>query len=624
MNSAQQSSPALPSASRIHYAGLDGLRAIAVAAVLVYHLFPGVLPGGFVGVDVFFVISGFLITSLLIREKSTSGSVSLRGFWVRRARRILPALAIVVTVSTTAALVIGGDVLVRMGRQILGAATFSYNWVAVASGGSYFDALSPEMFRTLWSLAVEEQFYIVWPLLLLALMLVRSRWLRATILTTAAAASAVWMASLFTPGGDATRVYYGTDTHAFGLLLGAALAVLLDGRLGAGLPRRAGRLSRVVFDSAGTLALVGIAVAIVVLGDAADATYRGGLVVVSALTVVVIAAAVRPDSLLGLRLDAPVLRYVGRRSYGIYLWHWPVFTLALALGGTTATQAPPLAASFAAIVLTLAASELSFRFVENPVRRRGFGGSLRALRRAVSARSPRAFVAGAAGVALVTLVVSTATAVAVAPQTSSVEALIAHAKSVAHTSKAQPRPASDTAAQITGENITAVGDSVMLAASPALQQAFPGIDVDAKVSRSMYAAPGILTQLNDENRLRSTVVLGLGTNGPIEQSTLNEVYSIIGPERHLILVSAYAPRDWIDGVNVELGDFASRHRTTVLADWCDAIEPRADELLAGDGIHPGNAGGDVYARAITASIQSLADLPPAATEQHGLNLPVAR
>ncbi|SEB39591.1 Peptidoglycan/LPS O-acetylase OafA/YrhL, contains acyltransferase and SGNH-hydrolase domains [Paramicrobacterium humi] len=611
-------------AGRIHYAGLDGLRAIAVAAVLVYHLFPRALPGGFIGVDVFFVISGFLITSLLLREKASTGRVDLRSFWGRRARRILPALVIVVTASTTAALLVGGDVLVRIGRQILGAATFSYNWVAVAGGGSYFDQLSPEMFRTLWSLAVEEQFYIVWPLLLLALLFVRSRWARAAVLVVAAAGSAIWMATLFMPGGDATRVYYGTDTHAFGLLIGAALAVLLEGRLGAGLPRAAGRATRIAIDAAGTAALVGIGVAMVVLGDAADATYRGGLAVASVLTVVVIAAAIRPDSRLGARLDAGALRWMGRRSYGIYLWHWPIFTLLLAGAGGATSQAPPLAASVLAVLITLVVAELSFRFAENPVRRRGFAGCVRAFGRAVRTRTPRTIVAASTALVLVALAGSTLTAIAVAPQKSTVEALIAHARQAAHTRSVAPSAQPSTRPTVTGDNITAVGDSVMLAAAPALQEAFPGIDVDAKVSRSMYAAPGILRRLDDEGRLRGTVVLGLGTNGPISKSTLADVARVLGPQRQLVLVSAFAPRDWIAGVNAELGDFASRHRTTVLADWCGDIEPRSRELLAGDGIHPGEKGGEVYAKSIAAALQALADLPPAAGTQHGHNLPVAR
>ena len=187
-----------PPSSRL--SGLDGLRAIAVLAVIAFHFLPDSVKGGYVGVDVFFVISGFLITGLLVRERSGVGRISLGGFWARRARRLIPALILVVAACSATALFIGGDVLVGLGSQVLGAATFSSNWIAIAQGQSYFDATTPELFRNLWSLAVEEQFYLLWPLALLLLLLVRNRYARACIALALAAASAVAMALLALPG----------------------------------------------------------------------------------------------------------------------------------------------------------------------------------------------------------------------------------------------------------------------------------------------------------------------------------------------------------------------------------------------------------------------------------------
>lgn len=158
--------------SRPHYGGLDGLRAIAVGLVLVYHLFPGVLPGGFLGVDIFFVISGFLITSLLLHEYTFEGKIRLGMFWRRRARRLLPALALVLLVCIALGLVIGGDLLVGIGAQLAGAAFFVNNWVYIATGADYFAKDNPELFRNTWSLSIEEQFYLVLPLMLLALLAV--------------------------------------------------------------------------------------------------------------------------------------------------------------------------------------------------------------------------------------------------------------------------------------------------------------------------------------------------------------------------------------------------------------------------------------------------------------------
>ena len=207
--------------------GLDGLRAIAVTTVIAFHFVPGLLPGGYIGVDVFFVISGFLITTLLLRERAETGRIILRKFWLRRARRLLPALALVVLASSTAALVIGGDVLVRIGTQVLGAATFSYNWIGIASNASYFDDTTPELFRNLWSLAVEEQFYLVWPVAILLLVLVRRRGIQLAIVAALALGSIAAMVALLSAGAPPTRLYYGTDTHSFGLAIGAGLALLM-------------------------------------------------------------------------------------------------------------------------------------------------------------------------------------------------------------------------------------------------------------------------------------------------------------------------------------------------------------------------------------------------------------
>ncbi len=208
------------------YAGLDGLRAIAVLLVIAFHLLPGAVVGGYLGVDVFFVISGFLITALLLRERKATGGIKLGAFWARRARRLVPALVLLLLVCCAVALAVGGDRLLHLGRQVLGALTFSSNWLSVAAGASYYDSSAPELFRNLWSLAVEEQFYLIWPFAVLLLVLIRWRVLRVVLLLMVAAASATAMALLYSPTVDPTRIYYGTDTHSFGLALGAALAML--------------------------------------------------------------------------------------------------------------------------------------------------------------------------------------------------------------------------------------------------------------------------------------------------------------------------------------------------------------------------------------------------------------
>ncbi|MCH6231764.1 acetyltransferase [Microbacterium sp. CFH 31415] len=657
-----------PPSSR--YAGLDGLRAVAVALVLVYHLFPpALLPGGFVGVDVFFVISGFLITSLLLREHESTGRIRLGAFWVRRARRLLPAMALVVTVCSSIAWLIGGDVLLRLGEQVLGAATFSYNWVSISGDVGYFGSGAPELFRNFWSLAVEEQFYVLWPLVLPLFLLLPRGAVRAACAVGLAAASAAWMAGLVSAGGDVTRAYFGTDTHSFGILLGVALAFLLDGLLrprhevaAAPLPAvtpppgwtivlpsslrtapatRASwiesKAARTVTGWLGIVSLAGIAVcASLPAGDDA-ATFPGALLAASVFTALAIVAGVWPGSWFGPALDVRPLKWVGDRSYGIYLWHWPLLVLATAALPASGTTAP-MWIGLGVLAVTLVAAEASFRFVETPVRRLGFLASLRRLRDLVRAGSRgrlRAIGVVAAGVLVLG---GTSAAIAAAPTESSGESAVAAGQAALDeanrrpTSTATPTPTATAASEtpapvvadpsptgkplttkpspvpqptpVVGGEISAVGDSVMLASVPALFERLPGIQVDAEVSRSTWAGPGILEGLAARGELRRYVVVALGTNGPVDQDALARMAEIAGSDRHLILVNAYAPRDWIPGVNADLAAFAKSHPGVVVADWSAAISSRTD-LLAGDSIHPDAGGATVFAEMVARSVDAV-------------------
>ena len=680
-------SPAAP-----RYAGLDGLRAVAVLLVVVYHLFPAwFLHSGFVGVDVFFVISGFLITSLLLRERAASGRIALRAFWTRRARRLLPALALVVTVSSSAAWLVGGDVLVDLGRQVLGAATFSYNWVAIADGASYFSGAEPELFRNLWSLAVEEQFYVLWPLLLPALLLVRRRWLRITVALALAAASALWAAALVTivtsasdtSGGALTRAYYGTDSHAFGLLIGVALALLLAARMtGDRMPGP----RPIVAGVAGWVALAALIAVAAWPGGASLYPYIP--LAASVLTAVVIALAVGASSRFGRALDVQPLRWIGERSYGIYLWHWPIVVLlTVATTGSFVDAAIPVPVGILAALITVVASALSYRFLEQPVRRLGFRGALRAFGQRLSGNPGRRFGAIATVVAAALALGGTSAAVAAAPPLSSSEAVVqagmdalakasaapasettgtgdadaaaaptpgstnapaehsaaesdapaaaacathaagahaaaptseAHASAPAGADALSTPPAADAdpctgpggrplppaELAVPGDRISAVGDSVMLASAGGLLDELPGIQIDAAVSRSMWAGTDIVASLAATGALRDYVVVGLGTNGPVGADELQQVYDAIGPDRTLVLVTAFAPRNWIDGVNAELASFTASHPRVVVADWSHAIAPHLD-YLAGDQIHPGPTGGQVYADTVADAVNGV-------------------
>ena len=591
------SSPHLP-----RYAGLDGLRAIAVGLVLIYHLFPGLgLRSGLVGVDVFFVVSGFLITSLMLRPTRHPLRHRLLDFWRRRARRLLPALAVMLTVCATVAWLIGGDVLVGIGRQLLGASTFSYNWVALAGGSDYFAATEPELFRNVWSLAVEEQFYLLWPLLLpLLLAVLRVRWALVAFAVVAAGASAWWMSVLVSTGA-VTRAYFGTDSHAFGLLLGIALAFGIRR-----MPEREWMLRPSVRAGGALLGMLGVGLVVFAAFQPSHpegAGLPGTLLLASAGTVLAVFAGVMPGSWFGRAIDVQPLRWIGDRSYGIYLWHWPVLVLVSAasgLGVSAQVAGVPVWAGCTALVLSVTAAAVSFRVVETPLRRLGFRRSLRAVR-VRFARGPvsRLAMATSALAAVLALGGTTAAVASAPPMTTSEMAIRAGQEAL---KKVVPTPAPTTPAAISGTDVTAVGDSVMLASAPALQQQFPGIEVDAKVSRSVWAGPRIIDALEDSGNLREHVVVALGTNGSVDEDVLQRIADTVGRNRDLVLVNAYAPRDWIPGVNRDLQSFAAGRLGVVVADWAGAIAPHED-LLAGDRIHPGDAGGRIFAEVVEEGIR---------------------
>lgn len=607
--------------------GLDGLRALGIVLVIAYHLFPAIAPGGFVGVDVFLVVSGYLITALLIAEYRSHGRLHLRRFWGRRARRLLPALALVVGLSTAAAAVIGGDVLVGIGWQLVGVLTFSSNWVSIAQGASYLDQTSPELFRHAWSLAVEEQFYLLWPLALVLVFLIPRRSLRVALPIVLALGSAVALAVIagdpLRDPADASAAYLSTLTHGFGLLLGAGLALGVEP-----LAARAHgtRVPGWLADTGAVLATGGIVTLAVALSIDAAVTYRGGLVAVALLTGALIMCLAHPAGRAAAIADAPLPRWIGERSYGLYLWHWPaLILLGASLPSIDRTGAQNWLLGVGALALTVPLAAASYRFIEQPIRLR----RLDAVVHGETAWSlPRRLALGAVTVlAVLGIVVAGAVAVTRAPAQSEAAVLIAEGQKaidrqvtdslprgrepeVAPATLEAPVPSAPPVppALATGDQIIAVGDSVMLAAAPQLQERFPGIAIDAAVSRQMGQAPEILRALADTGQLRDVVIVGLGTNGPIDSATLLDVRTIIGPDRSLVIVSAQAPRGWIPEVNAQLVQFADDYRDVVLADWRTAIAPQL-QLLARDQVHPGSSGGRVYTGALEVALQYLADLP---------------
>ena len=628
--------PPLPRADRL--GGLDGLRAIAVSLVLGYHLFPGWLPGGFLGVDVFFAISGFLITALLMREHRSTGGIALRHFWTRRARRLLPALGLVLLVSTSLALLADRDLLVGIGRQIAGAALFVSNWTSIAAGSDYFARDAPEIFRHTWSLAIEEQYYIVLPLLLLLVLRFRGRFVRALPLAAIGAASALLMVALAAAGADPTRIYFGSDTHVFGLALGAALALIAAPRPAPAAPAAALGADPAAAPAAagpiagprmpGTAAQFALAAAAVaglgVLGwlaatlrEGSAESFAWGFQLATAAALLTVWAVTRPGARIGRALDAPPLRWIGERSYGIYLWHWPLLLIATAvLGGW-----PPPAIGAVTLAASVGVAALSYRFVEEPVRRFGLRRSLALmLRRARTAPRLR-WAPAIAGLAFAVAVPATVVAVATAPEQSTAVDAVERGKAARDaeqpaaetggddaTGGQDPDAAHEGAAagpiEPEGPDLTAIGDSVMLASLPELEERFPGIAVDAEVSRGLGVGVEIAAQQADAGALRPVVLVGLGTNGPIDPEEL-EALRTAADGRLIVLVNAHGERDWIPGVNDALDAYADAHRGVVVADWDGAIAAAPAEALAGDGIHPNPSGGERYAESVQRALSEL-------------------
>jgi peptidoglycan/LPS O-acetylase OafA/YrhL len=625
--------------------GLDGLRALAVIAVIAFHEQLSAFSGGFLGVDVFFVLSGYLITDLLTAQWNRHGRLDLRGFWARRARRLLPALAVLLVVVTAATAVIEPAQLAALRSALLAAVTYSSNWWQALAHHSYFAAFGPPPpLQHLWSLAIEEQFYLVWPLLLIVILKTcRSRRLRAGVAWSGAALSALAMTLAYVPGADPSRVYYGTDTHASALFIGSALALTWPlRRLAATGPLGAVDRDRTRIPDA--VGLAGIAVLAWAMGHFAGTDrvlYPAGLLIAALAAGGVVLAAATPG-LVSWVLSRSVLRWIGVRSYGIYLWHWPVIALATA---AFPQQRPAGWIWLPEAALSIGLAAASWRWVEEPIIRDGFRATVAARSRMVvgslagAHRSPvRAVpalavvaalaVAGAAGYGVVHAHGSSglaeqisegvrvsqqdpagpaATPPPASPPASALPASPAASPTGSPAASPAATPAAITAAaaraRVTGSDVFAVGDSVMLASAVQLAAALPGISIDAQVSRQVSAGLPVVQRLAAAGRLRPVVVFALGTNGTFTSQQMRQLIRAVGPHRDLVLVNTYEARPWEAGVNHVIAAAARRYPNVIMANWFATIEHRTS-LLWPDEVHPQPSGARLYARMVAAAVRA--------------------
>lgn len=708
---------------RLRYlSGLDGLRALAVLAVLVYHGDYAWLPGGFLGVDVFFVLSGYLITALLIAEWRGSGRIALGAFWLRRARRLLPALMLLLGGLLGYAVLAAPGELAPLRGDTVAAVGYMTNWWLVFHEQSYFESMSrPPLLQHLWSLAVEGQFYLLWPLIFVLLMRLFGRGLP-FVLVAASVASAALMAVLYDSGAGESRVYYGTDTRAAGLLLGAALASAWHPGDASAPQAEGSRRSRVAVEGMGAVALALLGVLVWRLDEFHPLLYRGGFLLVAVASATAIAAVASPRArVLPAVLGAPPLRWLGTRSYAVYLWHWPVFLLTrphldVPMDGL------PLFAVRLAITFTLA--ELSYRLVETPVRHGSLGAAWAHLRRrrddgagGLDRRRPGWIAAGALGTATVVAmgIVSMSapgigaagqlaaadalhTPLSSAPVVSSVNGEHAPASPAATATEApagaggssapevtipevlqtaapddqsapasvwrpvwtdggstSPFPASTASAssQVSdgsegsagdhdGESgpaapsgtapstepsptpagsegpdataspsptapadpppsvsVTALGDSVMLGAVAALEQAMPGIYIEGEVGLQAAAAVKRLQALRTNGQLGDVVVIHIGTNGIIRDSEFEAMMDLLTDVPRVVVVNVKVPRPWEDPNNRMLAGSVADYPNAVLIDWHGTAAEQGDYFWT-DGIHLRPEGASVYASMIAA------------------------
>ncbi|MDN4489870.1 acyltransferase family protein [Demequina sp. SYSU T00068] len=581
--------------------GLDGLRAIAVAAVVVYHLGTGALPGGFLGVDVFFVISGFLITTLLMTERSRHGRIRFGRFYLRRARRLLPALLLMLAGSALLAATVARDAIEGFRGNVAAALLYVSNWWYIAQEQSYFELIGRgNMLAHLWSLAVEEQFYLVWPAvvaLVWGIARARRSSVRLALLATAgtlAVLSTVAMTVMsirhgFPLDADPTRVYFGTDTHAMSVLMGAVLAALW----------RPGRASaRIAGGARGALGLMGVTLLALLAWILVDAheysswLYRGGFLLVSMLVAAIIAVATHPASPLGTLLDHRGLRWIGERSYGIYLWHWPIF-LVTRPGQDIPWHGWWVEAMRIGLVLAVAAA--SYRWVEEPIRHGALGRGWQRLRTDGLVAHQRSLLTGFGVLVAFALIVGVSFTVGVPKATDTAlgstvaitaEPVVARSSVPLETSEAtssgDPAPASSTPT-VTTEDVAIYGDSVSLWSAEVLKAEISGSTVDAAINRSPGNIMGAVLDAQRAGTLRPVVIMHMGTAGPVKEGALRDTLDQLADRDRVVLVDSTARFAYVQPSNEAMERVAADYGNVVFADWRGYVAGH-DSWLE-DGLH---------------------------------------
>lgn len=609
---------------RRYITGLDGIRAIAVIMVLAYHLKLALFKSGFLGVTVFFILSGYLITGILISEVEEEGTIDLKNFWLRRIRRLVPAVMSMAVVIIFVSAVVNRVIFTKGCKDFLASVLGFNNWWQIFNKVSYFEAAGvPSPFTHCWSLAIETQFYLIYPLILLGIYkLAKSRGegrakrglLFAGVTLLLALISVILMIVLFDPQQDASRVYYGTDTRAFSLLFGALLAILWEYRM---VPRR---LSASVNMVLGSVSFAVLLVMTIAINGSTNFWYRGGQFVGTILTVLVIYTVLGRKTWLSRFLSNPVLKWIGDRSYSIYLWHYPI--ILLISKGIKASWWITLIE----IVLSVVLAELSYRFIETPIRHGIIGEYLNILRSRPKSRQEKKRQVQVARRSLkvmagtFVLTVSLILCMIFVPKKNALDTLQKREAKAKETGKmteeqlakqkANGSESEDTicTANLTddeileGLNLLLIGDSIAVDVTDDFYEMFPNSVSDTKIGRITSLGKQVLDSYIDEKKWEGEgVIFASLSNSPIN-GELEDIREKIGKDMPLFLTTVRIPHDTFEEEsNSKIKKFVEENNHTYLIDWYAASEGH-DEYFDADDTHLLPAGAKAYAKCIKEAV----------------------
>lgn len=609
---------------RRYITGLDGIRAIAVIMVLAYHLKLALFKSGFLGVTVFFVLSGYLITGILISEVEEEGTIDLKNFWLRRIRRLVPAVMSMAVVIIFVSVVVNRIIFTKGCKDFLASVLGFNNWWQIFNKVSYFEAAGvPSPFTHCWSLAIETQFYLIYPLILLGIYkLVKSRGegranrglLFAGVTLLLALISVILMIVLFDPQQDASRVYYGTDTRAFSLLFGALLAILWEYRM---VPRR---LSASVNMVLGSVSFAVLLVMTIAINGSSNFWYRGGQFFGTILTVLMVYAVSGRKTWLSRFLSNPVLKWMGDRSYSIYLWHYPI--ILLISKGIKASWWITLIE----IVLSVVLAELSYRFIETPIRHGIIGEYLNILRSRPKSRQEKKRQIQVARRSLkvmagtFVLTVSLILCIIFVPKKNALDTLQKREAKAKETGKmteeqlakqkANGSESEDTicTADLTddeileGLNLLLIGDSIAVDVTDDFYEIFPNSVSDTKIGRITSLGKQVLDSYIDEKKWEGEgVIFASLSNSPIN-GELEDIREKIGKDMPLFLTTVRIPHDTFEEEsNSKIKKFVEENDHTYLIDWYAASEGH-DEYFDADDTHLLSAGAKAYAKCIKEAV----------------------